>query len=64
MSFNGQRITGVAPPDPRDPILTKADVERLAEARCPTLCDPDCDEPCHEVHVVRWRRDHEPGECS
>lgn len=26
---------------------------------CPTPCDSDCAEPCHEVHIVRWRRTHE-----
>jgi hypothetical protein len=30
---------------------------------CPTLCDPDCTDACHEGDVVRWRRDHEPGSC-
>lgn len=29
---------------------------------CDTPCDSDCEEPCHEVHVVGWRRTHEPPE--
>lgn len=32
--------------------------------RCPTSCDDDYDAPCHEVHQVRWWRDHEPARCQ
>lgn len=31
--------------------------------RCPTLCDPECDVPCHEIHYVPWLRDHQPEAC-
>lgn len=30
---------------------------------CPTPCDPDCPEPCHEVHEVKWKRTHDPATC-
>ena len=30
---------------------------------CPTSCDTDCPEPCHEVHVPYWKRTHDPETC-
>jgi hypothetical protein len=31
--------------------------------RCPTPCDPDCEQPCHEVHDVASHREHDPTVC-
>lgn len=30
---------------------------------CPTLCDVDCEETCHEVHSVTYKREHDPRDC-
>jgi hypothetical protein len=30
---------------------------------CPTICDTDCEELCHEAHLARSRRDHDPRSC-
>lgn len=45
-------------------ILAALDApQRPEDTRCPTPCDDDCDAGCHEHHVVRWRRDHQPENC-
>lgn len=31
--------------------------------RCPTPCDDDCEQACHEVHRIRRRREHYPETC-
>lgn len=31
--------------------------------RCPTPCDDECEQPCHEVHLPRHKRDHNPDGC-
>jgi len=31
--------------------------------RCPTPCDSECDAPCHEVHEVTYKREHNPRDC-
>ena len=31
---------------------------------CPTPCDDDCEVICHEVHLLRRFRDHDPGACK
>jgi hypothetical protein len=41
---------------------------QLAEATavpsvCPTRCDPDCTDPCHEAHAIPRKRDHDPADC-
>lgn len=53
----------------RQEILTGA-AEAAAPAlraqsfpRCPTECDTDCAVPCHEVHQMPWKRDHNPEVC-
>jgi hypothetical protein len=35
----------------------------LMAPRCPTPCDGDCEQPCHEVHVPTWKREHNPEAC-
>lgn len=30
---------------------------------CPTACDSDCEQACHEVHDVPSRREHYPETC-
>lgn len=35
----------------------------VAAGHCPTLCDDDCDAPCHEVHAIPRKRGHEPAAC-
>ena len=32
--------------------------------RCPTSCDADCEQACHEVHVPKWEREHYPETCA
>lgn len=32
-------------------------------AECPTPCDTDCAQLCHEIHTVRSRRGHQPRDC-
>lgn len=27
-------------------------------APCSALCDLDCDAPCHDDHVVGWKKEH------
>lgn len=31
--------------------------------RCPTHCDDFCEQPCHEVHDLPPKRDHDPEVC-
>ena len=34
---------------------------------CPTPCDTDCEINgwgCHEQHLPRWKREHDPDECE
>lgn len=31
--------------------------------KCPTPCDDDCEAECHQWHVPRWKRDHQPEDC-
>ena len=31
--------------------------------RCPTLCDDDCEASCHEAHLPRHKREHDPAAC-
>jgi hypothetical protein len=33
-------------------------------SECPTACDPDCVAACHEGHQPRWKRSHEPADCT
>jgi hypothetical protein len=35
----------------------------MTEPTCPTPCDRDCEQLCHEVHEVEWKRDHRPEDC-
>lgn len=30
---------------------------------CPTRCDDDCSSPCHEVHVLSYKRTHDLEAC-
>lgn len=30
---------------------------------CPTLCDAECEAPCHEAHQPYWKRTHDPATC-
>lgn len=32
--------------------------------RCPTLCDADCEDRCHEGHNVMWKKDHPDDWCQ
>lgn len=38
-------------------------IETVLQQRCPTECDPDCAQVCHEVHFVAMKREHEMDEC-
>lgn len=31
---------------------------------CSTLCDPDCEAPCHEAHQPYWKREHDVATCE
>ncbi len=48
-----QRILGAAAPH----------IRPAAFPRCPAPCDDDCEQPCHEVHLVPWKRGHNPETC-
>jgi hypothetical protein len=43
------------------PAIREDERDRLQA--CPTLCDPDCEQLCHEVHDIPRRRDHDPETC-
>ena len=46
--------------------IEAADLRALIEAaipRCPTPCDKDCEQACHEVHCIPRRRGHNPEAC-
>jgi hypothetical protein len=32
--------------------------------QCPTLCEPDCPDSCHERHKPHLHRAHDPAECD
>lgn len=38
--------------------------ERKRAACCPTGCDTDCEQVCHEAHQVVFKRDHDPEVCK
>jgi hypothetical protein len=44
-------------------VLEACDAERDRLQACPTPCDPDCEQACHEVHDIPSKRDHDPEEC-
>lgn len=35
----------------------------MTEPVCPTVCDNDCEELCHEAHEVDFKKDHRPDLC-
>lgn len=35
----------------------------VTRSLCPTPCDVDCGEECHEAHAVPWKRGHHPDDC-
>ena len=56
----------VADGHPNDVALANWERELLAEAiphSCPTACEPNCGEICHEDHVPSGQRGHEPDDC-
>jgi hypothetical protein len=61
---DGQR----EPPDSHDTSMAKTILEAAAPymaalPRCPTPCDADCEQACHEVHDVPSHREHNPESC-
>jgi hypothetical protein len=44
-------------------ILEAATPHMAALPRCPTPCDADCEQACHEVHDVPSHREHYPESC-
>jgi hypothetical protein len=38
-------------------------VAAVALPCCPTPCDADCEQACHEVHDVTYKREHNPETC-
>lgn len=48
--------------------LDRAVAEAVAAERerlrtCPTPCDADCEQLCHEVHDIPSHQDHDPEHC-
>ena len=43
------------------PLIRAGERQRLQA--CPTGCDPDCEQICHEVHDIPRKRDHDPEQC-
>jgi len=39
-------------------------IDDLLMEQCPTLCDYDCLDVCHEGHAIPRRRDHDPDDCE
>jgi len=54
-------LTGVVltPPLRHDGLVSAPGVYK-----CPTACDPDCTESCHERHRPQYHRSHDPQECD
>lgn len=46
-----------------DVPATAREAREAAFPRCPTPCDDDCEQACHEVHEVPSHRDHNPETC-
>ena len=51
------------------PDLLRADTPagdalRVRLGKCPTDCDPDCEDACHEGHDIPRRQFHGPVRCT
>lgn len=57
------RSKGLRPPSAEMYDLGLLDARRVVQGLCPTVCDDDCDEPCHEGHLPRWKQDHDLRRC-
>jgi len=55
--------TGLLSPSKEMYDLGLLDARAVVLQRCPTSCDDDCEQPCHEVHQVRYKWTHNPDHC-